>query len=90
MLLGGSRFETTSDTPPNPTMVHPLARTLPSLEQLIKQHAYYMTRLPESERNRSAELTASLNMTALQTVAGKAIGSTCHKVDKIYEGLDHV
>jgi hypothetical protein len=79
------RFGTISEPPPN-CMIHPLARTFPPIEQLVKQHAYYMTRLPESERKQSEELTASLNMVALQAISGRAVGSICYEVDKIYEG----
>ncbi|KAF8527768.1 kinase-like domain-containing protein [Gautieria morchelliformis] len=68
-------------------MSHPLARAIPPIEELTKQHAEYMTRLPESERNDSFALTARLNMAALQRITENAVGGTCTGIDKIYEGL---
>jgi hypothetical protein len=69
------------------THSHPLASEQPSLEDLINAHSAYMLRLSDDDRFRSHEFTNSLNIPALMDIAGRAMGSECYHLDKIYEGV---
>jgi hypothetical protein len=64
----------------------PLASEIPSVETLVQQHGEYMQRLPEDERHQSDMLTSRLNVSALLSIAGRALGSECYGLDKIYQG----
>jgi hypothetical protein len=68
-------------------MNHPLASEVPSLEVLVKAHVQYMARLAETEQEESQALIQSLNMPELLEIAGRALGSECHRADKIYQGM---
>jgi hypothetical protein len=66
---------------------HPLASEKPSLKDLVDAHSAYMLRLSDVDRTRSQELTSYLNIPGLLDIAGRALGSECFRLDKIYEGM---
>lgn len=67
-------------------MSHPLARDIPSTEHLVQEHALYMSRLAEIDRDQSLAFSSQLNMQALVEIATDVLGSECCGIAKIYEG----
>ena len=65
-------------------MSHALASDIPSLASLVQEHALYMSRLAEHERDFA--FSSCLNITALLIIASDAVGSDCCSIDKIYQG----